>query len=199
MKLKLENHPKAKILRASEEVRLEHVDVLKAGLQKLLQSDPKTIILDLTGCKVASNEVLFRLGSLHHLCGDAGGSFVLAGHAEAMYKTPQEATEKLDKGGIPKALLQLYAKDYLLRADEAQLEREKAALEGKLKTLEGASNQAGDIHKEISLLKRTKKLLEMQLKDLVVNLPGKKPSLEKDAQASAIQKAVDVILQKSGY
>lgn len=199
MKLKLENHPKAKILRASEEVSLEHVDVLKVGLQKLLQTEPKTILLDLTASTSASNEIVFRIGSLNALCMDQSGSLILAGHAEAMFKSPQEALEKIEKGGFSKPVLSLYSRDYILRADEAMLEREKASFETKLKSLEGASTQAGDIQKEITLLKKTKKLLEIQLKDLLTRLPPKKPSLDKDTQSTAIGQAIDVILQKSGY
>jgi hypothetical protein len=79
MKLKLSAERDIAILDILEDVSLENVPVLRAGIAKLLSSGKNKIILNLVEAKVLALDVIKEIVKLHQIAAELKGNIVLVG------------------------------------------------------------------------------------------------------------------------
>lgn len=82
MKLKLTQQNNISILDILEEVSLQNVSVLRAGISKILQSGKNRIVLNLIDAKQLSMDILRELIKLNLIAMELKGSIVLVGQGD---------------------------------------------------------------------------------------------------------------------
>ena len=98
MKLRLDQIKDISILEASEDISSHEINVLKAGIGKLLKSGKNKIILNLTNAKKLSSETMEVILHFQSVASELKGELILVGQGDLV----QEVIQKKGKGNYLK-------------------------------------------------------------------------------------------------
>lgn len=211
MKLRLNQERDISILDVLEEVSVQNVSVLRAGVSKLLHSGKNKIILNLVDAKHLAMEVIKEIVSLHLIASELKGEILLVGQADMVrqaiksFATPPPvrcfATKEAALGAFeqekPRPVISDKPDPFAeYKAQIAKLEAENKSLKGKL---EGRnSDETKKLKQEHSQLQQHAKTLEEQLHALIKERkkPFQMDSLE--TKISQLETALAEALSKEG-
>lgn len=199
VKLKLEIAGDVTVLSITEAIEPPHVPVLKAGINKLVQSDKKVLLLDLSGLKdgdIQAMSVFQEIAKLQTWAQEMGAQLVIASTMPGL----GQATSR-DEGMriLGSVLSRLLAKEAYLRAQLTRLQRQKADYEEKLNT--AASSGALDVkslRREGSDLKSMIGTLEHQIGLLLKERLEPFASEPMKAKLEALNRILTAVLEQEG-
>ncbi|MCM2323674.1 MAG: hypothetical protein NDJ90_10480 [Oligoflexia bacterium] len=196
MKLKLEVQNAIVILAVSESIAAQQIAVLKAGLNKLIQSGKKTILLDLSDPNLAVAPAdVNALAELREWAVDNGAQLMIASAMTGLGDGPtREETLKLLTSPLGRLLLL----EGRLRAQLKGLTQRKLELEQKLTSVSAEANSILTLRKENGELKKRIRDLEKQLRFRVEHRtrPFETPGM--DAKREAATRVLISVLEQEG-
>ncbi len=159
MKLKLEAQNDITVLIASEDIALQHIPVLKAGITKLAQAGKLAIVLDLTGVDSIPPSLIPELSSLTQWAKGVCSYFNMVSPVSELspLSNREEAVKSIQTS--PEFAKTL---DETIKNKLKALQTEKSKLEQMISKL-GAGNDITALQKENSRLKKQIKHLEIQI------------------------------------
>lgn len=192
MKIKLERAPAQKILHVTEEVSRQNLDVLKAGAAKLVESEPRVVVIDFAEASVPDFGTFQP--DMRNAISSRGGAIFFVG-PQAGLDAPSLA--ELEKK-LADPLTRLLLIETQLKSAQAALTAKKAELEKQL-----AASQAHDpraAQKQQTTLRKTIAQTEALILDLVkrVTLPTLAKSPTSHANLPKVQQVLDEVLKTQG-
>lgn len=192
MKIKLERAPTQKVLHITEDVSRQNLDVLKAGAGKLVEAEPRVIVMNFLEATIPDFGTF--IADMRNAVSFRGGAIFFVG--------PQAGMDAPNLGDLEKKLGDPLARILLietqLKSAHATLQAKKAELEKQL-----AASQANDpraAQKQQTFLRKNVAHLESLILDLVkkVGMPTLAKTPTSHPSLSKIQQVLDDVLKTQG-